>query len=254
METSDNLLIGLEDYAPIPVFNPLNGEEFTLYNLDPNKLGRRDIIDSNSTNSDLRRKRYNGFELNANGRLAAGARVFAGWTLERTVDVDCDSSDDPNTFRFCDESKLDMPFRHEFKMVGSLPLPLDFNVSGVFQSYAGPQLGVNWTLTRRTQYDTDCSGHCQAGRLVVPNLTVSSVTLPLIPPGTKFADRLNQLDIGLRKIFRVGTARWSGQFDVFNALNSSYVETQNQAYGPSLGQPTKVIQPRLLRLAFQFEF
>jgi len=48
--------------------------------------------------------------------------------------------------------------------------------------------------------------------------------------------------------------QFSGQLDVFNAANSSYVQTQNTTLGPSFGQPTKILQPRLLRLAMQMRF
>jgi hypothetical protein len=46
----------------------------------------------------------------------------------------------------------------------------------------------------------------------------------------------------------------SGQIDLFNMLNSSYVQTQNVQFGPALGTPTKILQPRVLRLAMQMRF
>jgi hypothetical protein len=48
--------------------------------------------------------------------------------------------------------------------------------------------------------------------------------------------------------------QYSGQVDIFNATNSSWVQTQNTTYGPTLGLPTKILQPRLLRLAIQARF
>ena len=62
------------------------------------------------------------------------------------------------------------------------------------------------------------------------------------------------MDVGVRKIFRTGKYQFSGQADVFNALNVSYVKTQNITFGSSLGQPLDVLQPRLLRLALQMRF
>jgi len=41
---------------------------------------------------------------------------------------------------------------------------------------------------------------------------------------------------------------------VFNATNSSYVKTEILIVRPSLGQPTAILQPRLLRLALQMRF
>lgn len=38
--------------------------------------------------------------------------------------------------------------------------------------------------------------------------------------------RLNQFDFGLRKLFRVGNYQISGQMDLFNFLNSSYIKSQ----------------------------
>jgi hypothetical protein len=48
--------------------------------------------------------------------------------------------------------------------------------------------------------------------------------------------------------------QYSGQVDFFNVNNSSYIKTQNTTFGPSLGQPLSIIQPRLLRLAVQMRF
>ena len=62
------------------------------------------------------------------------------------------------------------------------------------------------------------------------------------------------MDFGIRKLFRVKQYQLSGQFDLFNLMNSSYVQTQILSYGPSLGTPTKILQPRLLRLALQVRF
>ena len=66
--------------------------------------------------------------------------------------------------------------------------------------------------------------------------------------------RQNQVDAGLRKLFKVGKYQFSGQMDLFNILNVSYVKTQNTTFGSSLGQPLDVLNPRLLRLAVQMRF
>jgi len=76
----------------------------------------------------------------------------------------------------------------------------------------------------------------------------------LTPPGSDYYLRQNQMDFGVRKMFRVRQYTFSGQADLFNLFNSSYVQTQNVNYGPALGTPTKILQPRLLRLAMQMRF
>ena len=87
---------------------------------------------------------YTGLDFTVNGRLPAGATVFGGWTVQRTTSVDCDSLDDPNSFRFCNRGggldaesgvAIDMPFRHVFKMSGTVPLPYGVGFAVSYQSY-----------------------------------------------------------------------------------------------------------------------
>ena len=63
-----------------------------------------------------------------------------------------------------------------------------------------------------------------------------------------------QWDFGVRKIFRVHNVQYSAQADIFNLNNSSRVSAETQALVPSLGRPTAILQPRLLRLAVQMRF
>jgi hypothetical protein len=44
------------------------------------------------------------------------------------------------------------------------------------------------------------------------------------------------------------------RLDIFNALNSSWVETQNMTYGPTLDRPTSIMQARLFRVTAQYHF
>jgi hypothetical protein len=78
--------------------------------------------------------------------------------------------------------------------------------------------------------------------------------LDLTPPGSNYYERLNQLDLGFRKIVRIRNVQFSGQLDLFNATNSSYVKSQTTTFGPSLGQVLSTLQPRTMRLALQMRF
>ena len=250
---TDNLPVSLSDYTLVNVVNPLNGEIVPAYNLNVAKRGLVDQVDVTSTDSELRRRTYNGVELGFNARVGR-ATIFGGWTFDRLIDVVCDSKSDPNTFRFCDQSKLGLPLRHEFKVAGSYRLPWDIQANLAYQSYAGRELGTNWSISRTTRYAADCTGPCTPGALVIPNLTPASLVLALVAPGAQYYDQLHQVDIGVRKMFKVGIYQFSAQADVFNSLNVSYVKNQNITFGSSLGQPLDVLQPRLLRLAIQMRF
>jgi hypothetical protein len=267
---TDNLLVSSADYFPVNVINPLDGSTLTVYNLNPNKRGQLDRIDGNSTDGDLRSRTYNGFEIGMNGRLH-GAQFFGGWTFDRLLSTECDAIDNPNFYQgyaattnvamhsgWCDESNLDMPLRHEFKLSGSYTFPYDIQVNAALQSYAGPARGTYMQITTSTRYPAGCVG-CPVGQLVIPNLvtapgTPTSMNIALLAPGTDYYGRLNQLDLGFRKLFRFGRYQYSAQADLFNFTNNGYVKSETLLYGTALGRPTSNLQPRTLRLAMQMRF
>jgi len=259
------------DYTIINVVSPLDGTLLPVYNLNPALRGNVDRTDYNSTDSDLRRRTYNGLQLGFNARVA-GAQFFGGWTMDRIIDVRCDAiesnqaryggtaaiaaSNQPQPdFLWCDQSKLDMPMLHEIKVAGSYSLPwwgLQANMA--FQSYNGAPLFTRWNLSATTRYAADCKGPCTPGALVVPNLTLASYVIDLVAPGKAYYPRQNQVDVGFRKLIRFSRYQISAQADFFNISNSSYVKNQNITWGSSLGQPLDVLQPRTMRLAAQFKF
>jgi hypothetical protein len=264
------------DYTILNVANPLDGSIIPLYNLNPAKRGLIDRVDTNSTDSNLRSLAYNGFEIGTSGRFR-GASFFGGWTFDRRVLVHCDEIENwenlrgspsplypaaysnvnqpKSDYHYCDQSKLGIPFQHEFKLSGSYLLPWwGIQANAAFQSYPGLKLPTRWTLTRTTRYPADCKGACTPGGLVIPNLTPAQYVVDLTPPGTAYYGRQSQVDFGLRRLFRVEQYQFSGQVDLFNLMNSSYVQTQNVNFGPALRTPTKILQPRMLRLAMQMRF
>jgi hypothetical protein len=254
LRRTDNILVGLNDYTKVDVVNPLNGEVFPVYNLFASKQGQVERWDYNSTDDNLRYRNYNGFELGYHARLGARGSFFGDWTMDRSLTADCDSVDNPNTFRFCDQGDYDMPWLHEFKFGGSYMLPYDIQVNAALQSYAGAVLGATWSIGRTTRYAPDCIGPCTPGALVVPNMTPASISVALLEPGSSYYERLNQLDFGLRKVFRLGRYQYSAQMDLFNFLNSSFVKSQVTTYGASYTNVTSTLQPRTLRLAVQMRF
>jgi hypothetical protein len=234
---TDNLLIAPSDYAAFQVANPLTGDPLTIYNLDRTKLGLSDLFDTTATDGTLNRRGYRGFESSFNLRLPKGAGLFGGWWTDKNFTVACDG-DDPNTFLYCDQSALEMPYRHNFKLAGSAILPLAIQFGASLQSYAGEPLSVGWVVPAN----------------LFPGGRTQSVTVPLIAPGLKYFDRWTQLDVSFKKLFSFGTQHLEGTLDIFNALNSNVVLAQNQSFGSTLNQPTQILQPRLMRVSVQWKF
>ncbi len=274
----DNLLRTFDDYRSVDVVSPLDGEVFKAYTVATTaQLARVQDFDTNAGSD--RDQTYTGFDLTFNARLPRGGTVFGGYTMERTLRVTCDEPDNPNNLRFCDDGENDIPFQKQFKFAGTYPLIWGIQVSASFQSLngratggyttlnnkiAGPgygdvgsPVGTGWFITPATRYAANCTGPCRPGELVIPGMTEASVTLPLVPGGTEFFDRINQLDFSLAKWFSLGAGRRVQlQADLFNAMNSNPVlGVRSVNFGTATyNQVNGILNPRIMRLGVQFKW
>ena len=114
-------------------------------------------------------------------------------------------------------------------------------------------LAANYTVTSAVAAQS--LGRPLAGN--APNVTVN-----LIPPGTLYGDRINELDFRIAKVLRFGRTRTNVGFDIYNVLNASPVLTYNQAFIPISaanpnGQwlvPTSVLQSRFVKFSASIDF
>jgi Carboxypeptidase regulatory-like domain len=258
--TGDYTFRSPSDYTPVTVVSPIDGEVFTVYNINAEANRQAERVDRHSKQN---QQIYDGFELDLNARLPGGALLFGGVTTQHTLNVYCDQPDDPNQLRFCDERERPNPFRTQVKAAGAYTLPWwNIQTSASLQSQPGAALLSNWNIGRTTRYAADCPGPCTPGALVVPGLTTASLVAPLIPSGYEFMDRLNQLDIKVAKLFTVRGVRILGQFEVFNSLNASPVlelrsgtTTGGTYFGtPAYHQPGDIPQGRLYKLGMQLRW
>lgn len=251
---SDNILIDPTDYTLFNIPDPRNnGQTVPIYNLNPAKSTASNILDQNSSTN---YRKYTGYDVNFNGRMK-GLTMFGGVSFGHQVSNTC-QVEDANFLRFCDQSRLDIPYYTQIKLSGSYMLPYRLQVSGTFQSYPGdarnatldtliaaedPSLRVNWQVDRTTFKN-----------LTGATLTQSQVVIPLDPPGVKLLDRQNQLDIRLKRSFTIGKFMFEAQADAYNALNTGVVLTRVQTFGPNIDRPASILQGRLIRLGLQAKF
>ena len=108
---------------------------------------------------------------------------------------------------------------------------------------------VTYWRIRRTTTNPD-------GSLVIPNLTNSSLSVPLVSPGTEYLDRYTLLDISLSRRFEVQGLRFQPRFDIFNVANTSPVFAVRTAeFGAATYlQPSRTMQGRLIRLSVQVNY
>jgi len=267
MEMLDRELITHGDYtsfqAPLPadvsrdpevaaIVSP--GQLVTVYNLDRAKLPVYTSQQRDKTLPDLS-STYNGFDFAMNARLLGGGTIFGSWTVEKNISNFCANDDNPNGVltadrytganvaaggAFCDQGAFDMPFRHEFKMAGSVPVRWGIDLAAVVQSYAGSERVITW--------EPPASAFASVGgRTRTETITVNE-------PGSLYYPRYNQVDFNVKKTFRAGRKTFSGQIDWFNLLNGNAVFSRNSVVGSSLGQIQTILQGRLTRLAFQMKW
>jgi len=285
-----NGVVSNTNYKPVTIFSPIDGSPITVYDTVSATVAR--AVANVDTNDPNVTQKYDAFEFNFNARLPRGGRLFGGSATDRTIANTCAAAaTNPNFLvtiggvNYCDQTNSGIPWRTQFKLAGSIPLPwygLQFAAS--FQSLPGYQLGTQaltaggagapnftsysgvgtaWTVTATTNYAV-CPGSsaaqgCVVGARVVPaGINLGSLTVPLVAPGTELTPRVNQVDISFSKRLIFRGVKLDPKLDVFNALNSDdyySVRTTSFAPSPTAGvstgtymQPGSILQGRLLRI------
>jgi hypothetical protein len=164
-------------------------------------------------------------------------------------------------------------------VAASVPVGYGFTVSMAFQSLPGYLFGTSaqyaltgvsgpsgittnnppngastvWLISRTTRY-TACPGNsasqgCVVGNLVNPNMTVASMSVPLVAPMTEYGDRINQLDLNVVRAFHAGRMNIQPKLDLFNLLNvAPAFAVRSLNYGTAAyRQPSSVLSGRAIQ-------
>ncbi len=83
-----------------------------------------------------------------------------------------------------------------------------------------------------------------------------NVTIKIVEPGVLYGDQVNEVDLRLGKIFKIGRARTTVGVDIYNLLNSAAILSYNQTFiaGGSWLAPTSEISARFAKVSLQFDF
>jgi hypothetical protein len=202
--------------------------------------------------------RFQGIDVNVTARLAQGGRVTGGMSTGHEVTDVCAVVDQaspgsstssagdisgglgyPST-RWC---KTSPPYwQPTWKVNGTYPLPWGgITASAAIQSRPGPEITARWTVT---------ADQSDLGR----PFTVRTSTISLIQAGTVYGDRVNQVDFRVGKTFNNGRIRIRPSLDLYNALNSNAVLTQNGTFGSSWRRPTSIMPGRLVKFGVQIDY
>ena len=136
-------------------------------------------------------------------------------------------------------------FLTQLKLLGSYRIPkADVQLSASLQNLPGPEIAATYLAT------TD-EVRASLGRPLAGG--ARNVEVNLVEPRSMYGERLNQLDLRVSKILRVGRTRFNAGLDIYNALNSNAVLSVNPAYD-SWQQPQEILNARFAKVVFQFNF
>ena len=211
---------------------------------------------------------WNGVDVSVNARLANGLFLQGGTSTGRTSTDVCDIIDDvpegildfagaaaiaPANSAYC---HVDTNWLTQIKGVASYTIPrIDVSVSGTYQRLPAPvpDLSANFAATNAYLAANSTLGRPLAGG-------AQNITVNLVDPGTVFGPSLNQFDLRFAKIIRMGGARATINFDLYNAFNANTILTYNNAFAiaptgtVTWQQPTQILQARFFKIGGQFDF
>ena len=139
-----------------------------------------------------------------------------------------------------------MPYQSRIKINGSYTFPWDIQVAAVAQSNPGANYTANLAYSS-AQIQPSLGRPLSAGG-------TATVTIPLAKPYSLYGPRINQLDVRASKIFRLGTTRIQGNVDAYNVFNVNTPVTIFGTYNARWGQPTQVLDGRLVKFSAQLDF
>jgi len=147
------------------------------------------------------------------------------------------------------------PFQTSFRGLASYTIPrLDVLVSTVYQDKIN--VGTDQITSLAANYILTAADQAAAAAQIGRPLTIGApITVNLIAPGNLYADRVRQLDVSTKKIFRFGGQRLTAGLDMLNLLNNNVTLAFNQTYSPTTTgwlTPTTYMNPRVFRLSGEF--
>ena len=273
VQATTNTAVGLNDFNSYCVTAPADsrlpgGGGYPICGLYDTTQAAFGVSTTVVSRNDQLTEVYNGFDIAADVRLPKGFNFNGGLNAGRTEYNNCAvvpnnpqiaftntsgtlagapaGTTAPRTSPFCD---IVPPWSADtqFKVSGTIPLPYQFYTGITYQNLPGIPYYAS-AVFRNADILPSLGRNLSAG-------ANGTVTVDLIPPMTKFEDRIQQLDLRFARTFRVSGKRLEPEFDIYNALNASPILSVNNNYGTAAWRtPTQILAGRLLKFGVKMNF
>jgi hypothetical protein len=278
---TDNTLVGPSDFDTFCITAPADSRlpggggypVCGLADIKPGKFGQVNSVVTQASNFGEQLFVNDFFNVSVNTRFGNGIVFGGGVDTGRTVNDQCFDVDSPgpvisaqvptglvpfqigagvfatptphtattiNGRRTC---RVVTPFggQTQVKAFGSYPLPYDFVVSAIFQNIAGPMVTAEYSAPNAQvapSLGSDLAGNAR------------TVVVPLVMPGTMFADRMTRLDLRVGKRVRLtDSVTLQGNLNVFNVFNGAAVHVLNTTYGRNWQVPSRTQDGRMVQFS-----
>jgi hypothetical protein len=263
------------------------GQVCGLSDVSQAKLGQRsaervlvkDIAGRNGDPSEV----YNGIDIAMNARFGKGGVLMGGVAVGRTSFDYCWQNDLPHvsqtttpgftavtgavvgylprTDGFCKiESAWWDGVGSQIKFQAVYPLPLDFVVSGTYKQLPGIPIPAIWNVPN-VAVAPSLGRDLAACRGLTGAACTATTSVALLPTAfvqgnttsVKLDERINQVDLRLTKIFRVGGLRLQGGVELYNVFNVRPAQGIVTTYGPAWQFPFAILGGRLFKFGAQID-
>jgi hypothetical protein len=243
-----------------------------LYDITPALFGQVNNLVTQASNYGKQTDVYNGVDVTLSSRFGQGGQFSGGLSVGRTVTDNCSivmnnpqltgsvgvngfsgsgaGVQAPRTTAYC---HVTPPWSAatQVKFLVVYPLPMGFQTSATYQNIPGIQIvGVNPTANAQIAPSLGRNvGSCRGAATCNAN-----VNIDLVPPQSRFEDRLQQLDLRISRTFRFGKVRARGNFDIYNVINGAAILSENGGYGTQWLTPYETMGGRLFKFSGQIDF
>ena len=268
--TTDDRAISPADFDTFSITAPSDprlpdGGSYTvsgLVNLKPASFGRpANELVTFAGNYGEQIQQWNGVDVSVNARVRDGLLLQGGLSTGRTTTDNCEvvaalpeqlfagtilGAANAGVWLPQAQCHQESPFLTQVKFLGSYTIPtIDVQISGTFQSIPGPHIAASYVASNA---------------VVAPSLGrplsggAANITVNIVPPGSLYGDRLNQLDLRFGKRLRLGgTHRASLNVDLYNVFNRSPVLQLSNVYG-NWQSPQGILIGRNVKFGVQYDF